>query len=524
MKRESFFRSLFLWGACLLIALSGIETAFAKSERQKTKVSKTVSTKKTVKKVQTKKITPISSSKKRGSLKVEKQGKKIGKNLSEKQIKTLRKKQKGITIRKVVFRQTSQGHLAGLQNTYDPLGLKASSVLVTDLDSKEILFSKNPDAVLPIASITKLMLGVVVAEANLPLDEEITIGKQDTKLSSTASSRLKAGMVFSRSELLQMALMSSENRAAHALARTYPGGVLSAVRAMNHKAQVLNMHNTSYADPTGLSSQNLSTASDLTKLVQYASKNPTVSSYSVQPNNTFTVGKQLVSYHSTNRLVSSDEWEVEAQKTGFISAAGQCLLMQAKVGGRRVSIALLDSVGFQARMSDAERIRAWIQGQIPQLDSTSFVSAKSALDRSDYPLRGWDIETGKVYLQEMSSTDFARLSQGQPTEVEFDEVALDEGSEEFDGALTTTIGVINKKATHKALNKPKLTQPSTVVAEKDGLHLDQEIDRQAPNPSLIMRAKQPIDSSSEKNFSPIPLSPKNPLSNEKGRTGLEELQ
>ena len=253
----------------------------------------------------------------------------------------------------------SMGHRSGLHAIADELDLKSSVALVLDQDTDEVLFSKNSDAVLPIASITKLMTALVVAEANLPLGEMLKIGPEDID-SGTSRSKLRVGTKLSREEMLHLALMSSENRAAHALGRHYPGGMTAFVAAMNGKAQALGMRDTQYVEPTGLSSLNRSSATDLAVLVRAASEHELIREQSTSQAHDVAVGKRNVRFQSTNGLVRSGEWDIGLQKTGYISEAGRCLVMQAKISGRKLIMVLLDSAGKYSRIGDAERIRKWL--------------------------------------------------------------------------------------------------------------------------------------------------------------------
>jgi D-alanyl-D-alanine endopeptidase (penicillin-binding protein 7) len=256
----------------------------------------------------------------------------------------------------------SVGQLAGLRATDDELDLTSSVALVVDQQTDEVLFSKNADAVLPIASITKLMTALVVADARLPLDEELTITQDDVRATSGANmrSRLSPGTRMTRGELLHLALMASENRAAHVLGRTYPGGSSAFVEAMNAKADLLAMSDTRYVEPTGLSSDNRSSAQDLSRLVRAASEHPVIREYSTAPEASIPVGRRVVQYRNTNGLVRHPEWEILLQKTGYISAAGRCVVMQAQLAGRRLIMVLLDSAGKYTRVADAERLRKWL--------------------------------------------------------------------------------------------------------------------------------------------------------------------
>jgi len=255
----------------------------------------------------------------------------------------------------------SYGQLAGLGSAQDQLGLKANVALVVDQDTNEVLFSKNDSAVLPIASITKLMTGLLVSEAKLPMDEMITISQDDVDTEKFTGSRLRVGTMLTRGELLHIALMSSENRAAHALGRTYPGGLQAFVSLMNAKAKMLGMNDTRYVEPTGLSSKNQSSAHDLATLVATASEDPLLRELTTSPEHEVVVGHRTLQYHTTNRLVRSPDWSIGLQKTGYIREAGQCLVMQAKIAGRKLIMVFLDSAGKLGRIGDAERVRRWVE-------------------------------------------------------------------------------------------------------------------------------------------------------------------
>ena len=255
----------------------------------------------------------------------------------------------------------SFGQVAGLHGTHDALDLKSSVALVVDQDTHEVLFSKNDRAVLPIASLTKLMTGLIVTEAKLPMTEMIVISQDDVDTEKGSRSRLKVGTELSRGELLHLALMSSENRAAHALGRTYPGGLAAFVGLMNARAQSLGMKDTRYVEPTGLSSNNQSSAKDLATLVAAAYTDPKLRELSTSPGHEVEVGNRTLQFNNTNRLVKSPSWEIGLQKTGYISEAGQCLVMQTKIAGRKLIMVFLDSAGKFSRLADAERVRRWIE-------------------------------------------------------------------------------------------------------------------------------------------------------------------
>jgi len=254
----------------------------------------------------------------------------------------------------------SFGQLYGLHNTADSLDLKSSVALVLDQDTNEVLFSKNSQAVLPIASITKLMTAVVVTEAKLPLDEMLTVSQDDVDTEKGSRSRLKVGTQLSREEMLHLALMSSENRAAHALGRSYPGGIDAFVAAMNRKARELGMNDTQYVEPTGLSSRNQSSARDLATLVKAAHEHKIIRDFSTSPEYAVELGNRSTQFHTTNALVRSPSWDIGLQKTGYITEAGRCLVMQARMAGRQLIMVFLDSAGKYSRIGDAERVRRWV--------------------------------------------------------------------------------------------------------------------------------------------------------------------
>ncbi|MES2933436.1 MAG: D-alanyl-D-alanine endopeptidase [Pseudomonadota bacterium] len=252
------------------------------------------------------------------------------------------------------------GDLAGLQLTHDPLELQSAVALVIDQENSEVLFEKNSKVVLPIASITKLMTGLVVVEAQQNMDELLEVTEEDIDKEKNSSSRLRIGAQLTRSNMLHIALMSSENRAASALGRNYPGGLPAFVAAMNEKARALGMTGTRYVDSTGLSSQNMASAQDLAKLVVAAHKHPILCQYSTDTKYVVDTGGYQLQYQSSNRLVANPEWEIGLQKTGYIAEAGRCLVMQAKIQGRAVIMVFLDSKGKYSRLADAGRIRKWL--------------------------------------------------------------------------------------------------------------------------------------------------------------------
>ncbi|WP_291089119.1 serine hydrolase [Hydrogenophaga sp.] len=273
------------------------------------------------------------------------------------------KSYKTAVVRVVAPARLSMGEQLGLRGSDDRLELNSSVALVIDQETNEVLFSKNDAAVLPIASLTKLMTGLVIADANLDMNELITITQDDVDTYKGSSSRLAVGSTLSRGEMMHLALMSSENRAANALGRTYPGGLSEFVRLMNNKARQLGMSDTRYVEPTGLSSLNQSSARDLATLVSVAYERPILRSLSTSPGHEIELGRRTLHYNNSNRLIKNPDWEIGLQKTGYISEAGRCLVMQAKVAGRQLIMVFLDSAGKLSRMQDAERVRRWVEVQ-----------------------------------------------------------------------------------------------------------------------------------------------------------------
>jgi len=254
----------------------------------------------------------------------------------------------------------SMGSRLGLRSELTEIALNSSAVLVVDQRTGEILLEKNPDVALPIASITKVMTAIVVMEAGLPLNETVIISKEDTQLEKYSGSRLRVGAKFTRAELLHLALMSSENRAAHALGRNYPGGLEAFVEAMNEKAQAIGMSNSKFVEPTGLSSANVSTPRDLSRLVNAAHEIPLIRQYSTDREAIVRVGGAQQQFRNTNALTRKEDWDLGLSKTGFIRDAGKCLVMQAAIDDQDVIIVMLDAQASSSRLSDAERIRRWL--------------------------------------------------------------------------------------------------------------------------------------------------------------------
>lgn len=254
----------------------------------------------------------------------------------------------------------SYGQAFGLHDADDPLDLKSSVALVLDQDTQEVLFAKNSEAVLPIASLTKLMTALVVIEAGQPLEETLTIATADIDTEKGSRSRLAVGTRLSRGEMLHLALMSSENRAANALGRHYPGGLRPFVAAMNRKAHELGMGDTRFVEPTGLSSRNQSSARDLAVLVKASYGHPVIRELSTSHEHLVAIGQRHLQFRNTNGLVFNPSWEIGLQKTGYIAEAGRCLVMQAELAGRKLIMVFLDSAGKYSRLGDAERVRRWL--------------------------------------------------------------------------------------------------------------------------------------------------------------------
>ena len=247
----------------------------------------------------------------------------------------------------------------GLRGQHDDLNLKSSVAMVVNQDTKEVYFEKNPTVSLPIASITKLMTAMVVLDSKLPLDETLVINADDVHI--YRSSRLAGGTTLTRQEALLLALMSSENRAAYTLGRNYPGGIPAFVDAMNRKAKELGMDHSRFADPTGLLSENVATAEDLTRMLNAAYQYKLIREYSTWPDLTMVIAKRPQKFLNTNRLVRAGDMDIGLQKTGFINAAGKCLVMQARVNNTPLLLVFLDSVGTQSRFADAVRVRDWYE-------------------------------------------------------------------------------------------------------------------------------------------------------------------
>ena len=239
--------------------------------------------------------------------------------------------------------------------------LRSASVFVTDPSNGKVLYEKNANAVVPIASITKLMTAMVVLDAKLKMGKKLTVTKKDIDTLKKSGSRLKVGTKLSRKDMLRLALMASENRAASALSRYYPGGRKAFVAAMNKKAQKLGLNKTHFKDSTGLNWANVSNAHDLARMVTAAHKYKLIRKFTTTAKYTLTINRKKETFRNTNKLVRKSDWDISISKTGYIKEAGRCLVMQAKVAKKPTIIVLLDSQGSMTRIADAKRLRYWIE-------------------------------------------------------------------------------------------------------------------------------------------------------------------
>jgi serine-type D-Ala-D-Ala endopeptidase (penicillin-binding protein 7) len=239
--------------------------------------------------------------------------------------------------------------------------LRSKAVMVQDAETGEIVINKNSEALVPIASITKLMTAMILLDRGLDLEQRIVVSREDVDTVKGTRSRLMPGTTLTRDELLLLALMASENRAAAALARTYPGGHPAFVKAMNEKAAELGMSDSTFVEPTGLSPSNVSSPRDLVKLVRAAHGYPLIREYSTRDRTTVKVFNRPLRFVNTNGLVRNSRWDIELSKTGYISEAGRCLVMQVRVASKDLIVVLLDSWGKQSRIGDAQRIRQWLE-------------------------------------------------------------------------------------------------------------------------------------------------------------------
>lgn len=241
--------------------------------------------------------------------------------------------------------------------------VRSHAFYVYDEEASAVLAARNEKTAVPVASITKLVTALVVLDAKQSLRQTLTITSDDVRGTEGQASRVPVGAKLTREELLRLALMSSENRAAHALCRNYPQGKAACVKAMNRKAVALQMKSAHFVEPTGLSSGNVASAADLAKLVMAAAANPTIREYSTSPRHTVTINRRAVEFRNTNLLVENPSWQVDVQKTGYIPEAGRCLVMQTVIDHRPVVIVLLNSWGKYTRIADAKRVRTWLESR-----------------------------------------------------------------------------------------------------------------------------------------------------------------
>ncbi len=280
------------------------------------------------------------------------------------------KKGKRVSPAKALYRDMKSARTApvravsvSVDREGNPL-LQSNAFMVQDLGTGKVLLERNAESVVPIASITKLMTAMVVLDAKLSLSETLTVTDEDTDKLKNTTSRLAVGTELTREEMIHLALMSSENRAAAALGRNYPGGINAFVRAMNRKAQALGLTETAFYDSTGLNPQNVSSARDLAKMVTAASHYPLIRQFSTDDEETLTIRGREQTFRNTNALVRSPDWQIGVSKTGFINEAGRCLVMQAWLAEKPMVIVLLDSVGKFTRVADAQRIKRWVESAI----------------------------------------------------------------------------------------------------------------------------------------------------------------
>jgi D-alanyl-D-alanine endopeptidase (penicillin-binding protein 7) len=255
--------------------------------------------------------------------------------------------------------------------------VRSATALIVDAENGQVLFEREAAHIAPIASLTKLMTALVVIDGQQPLDEVIQITRDDVWKGKGAHSRLAVGSKFTRAELLKLALMASENRAAHVLGRNYPGGTAAFVKTMNLKAKALGMTRSRFADASGLSNHNVSNARDLVKLVNAASRDSRIREFSTLPSLEVRVGKSMLMYRNTNLLVGKPEWDIHVQKTGYTNDAGQCLVMETVIVDRPVVMVFLNSFGSLTRTADARRIRKWMEAQeLPRVAGSGDLAKK----------------------------------------------------------------------------------------------------------------------------------------------------
>jgi D-alanyl-D-alanine endopeptidase (penicillin-binding protein 7) len=292
-----------------------------------------------------------------------------------------------------VLGAATAGPAAAAPDQLDPakLRLASANALVIDVQNGQPVYQKAADEVTSIASLTKLMTAMVVLDANLSLDDPVAVDMDDFDYLKGSHSRLRMGATLSRDEMLRLALMASENRAASSLARHYPGGTPAFVAAMNAKAAALGMTRTRFEDPTGLTPNNVSTAHDLARMVQAAAEYPLIRDYSTTPAHFVEIQPtgQTLGFNNSNGLVKSGAWDIQLQKTGYIREAGRCVVMLATIASRPMVIVLLDSIGKYTRMGDAQRVKHWLEtGEALALPNTRTAAAKVPAKARAKPVKG----------------------------------------------------------------------------------------------------------------------------------------
>ncbi len=252
------------------------------------------------------------------------------------------------------------------------LDLASVSVMIKDLNSGEVLYQRNPDLIQPIASITKLMTALVALDAGLPMKERIKVTVEDVPIMHNVHSRIRLGSTIRRQDALHIALMASENRAAATVGHAYPGGMAAFIQNMNLTAQGLSMENTQFVEPTGLSSENVSTAADLMRLLEVVDLYPMIgkATEASKLDVIFSKPRYILAFFNTNSLVNKKSWDVQVSKTGYTDDAGRCLVLRSRIGGRDIGIVLLDSYGKKTHLADAQRVKRWLEtgksGKVPK--------------------------------------------------------------------------------------------------------------------------------------------------------------
>ncbi len=345
------------------VALKGTKNA---KDSAKNKIEKTANRKINVEKIVAKKFTPSTKKERDAQRKDRTRGQLAKISRTGKIAKVAKYAAKPVIIAapivaKANVRSHTVSEIHQAANIISALSVESRAALVMNAVTGEVLYAKNTEQTLPIASITKLMTVMVVLDAGQALDEPITISDDDVDRMRNTTSRLKVGTVLSRAELMLLALMSSENRAAHALARSYVGGTPAAIAAMNRKANAIGMNNSRFFDATGLSSGNVATPKELALMVKASTTYPLIRRFSTTSEHAVAINNNVQQFRNTNYLVKSPDWEIGVSKTGFINEAGKCLVMQAKIKSTPVVIVLMDSAGKYTRIGDAQRVKKWLE-------------------------------------------------------------------------------------------------------------------------------------------------------------------